>query len=187
MNPAPKASPTGTVVAGPKPSAGDPSPNRTPPQKMASPVRGIAAATIGNALEWFDMSIYALLAIYIGRNFFPSDNPATGVIQAFAVFGASYLIRPLGSPALAPMPTGRASEAAWARQRRRRRTHCRLRRFRKARSVPDMSGVGAQATLDPQRGALPMSMHHEILIIGGGNAGLSVAARLRNAGRTDIV
>lgn len=31
-----------------------------------------------------------------------------------------------------------------------------------------------------------MSMHHEILIIGGGNAGLSVAARLRSAGRTDI-
>ncbi|MEC5192422.1 MULTISPECIES: NAD(P)/FAD-dependent oxidoreductase [unclassified Arthrobacter] len=31
-----------------------------------------------------------------------------------------------------------------------------------------------------------MTMHHEILIIGGGNAGLSVAARLRNAGRTDI-
>jgi MHS family proline/betaine transporter-like MFS transporter len=96
MNPAQKASPTGTVVAGPKPSAGNPFLNRTPPQKMTSPVRGVAAATIGNALEWFDMSIYALLAIYIGRNFFPSDNPATGVIQAFAVFGASYLIRPLG-------------------------------------------------------------------------------------------
>ncbi|HET9347804.1 MAG TPA: FAD-dependent oxidoreductase, partial [Arthrobacter sp.] len=31
-----------------------------------------------------------------------------------------------------------------------------------------------------------MTMHHEILIIGGGNAGLSVAARLRNAGRTDV-
>jgi sulfide:quinone oxidoreductase len=31
-----------------------------------------------------------------------------------------------------------------------------------------------------------MSMHHEILIIGGGYAGLSVAARLRRAGRTDI-
>lgn len=31
-----------------------------------------------------------------------------------------------------------------------------------------------------------MSIHHEILIIGGGNAGVSVAARLRNSGRTDI-
>ena len=61
-----------------------------------SAARGIAAATIGNALEWYDMSIYALLAIYIGHNFFPSDNAAVEVIQAFAVFGISYLIRPLG-------------------------------------------------------------------------------------------
>ena len=67
----------------------------TEPRKQ-SMARGIAAATIGNALEWYDMSIYALLAIYIGHNFFPSDNPAVEVIQAFAVFGVSYLIRPLG-------------------------------------------------------------------------------------------
>ncbi|MGT2462628.1 FAD-dependent oxidoreductase [Sinomonas atrocyanea] len=31
-----------------------------------------------------------------------------------------------------------------------------------------------------------MGIHHKILIIGGGNAGLSVAARLRRAGQTDI-
>ncbi|PQZ96943.1 MFS transporter [Arthrobacter sp. MYb224] len=66
------------------------------PQRRQSAARGIAAATVGNALEWYDMSIYALLAIYIGHNFFPSDNPAVEVIQAFAVFGVSYLIRPLG-------------------------------------------------------------------------------------------
>ena len=29
-------------------------------------------------------------------------------------------------------------------------------------------------------------MHHRIAIIGGGNAGLSVAARLRNAGQDDV-
>lgn len=67
-----------------------------PAPRKQSLARGIAAATIGNALEWYDMSIYALLAIYIGHNFFPSDNPAIEVIQAFAVFGVSYLIRPLG-------------------------------------------------------------------------------------------
>ncbi|QHK18504.1 MFS transporter [Pseudarthrobacter psychrotolerans] len=96
MNPSPEANPTRTVVADPEQSATDPSQGRTTPRKKTSAVRGVAAATIGNALEWFDMSIYALLAIYIGRNFFPSDNPAIEVIQAFAVFGASYLIRPLG-------------------------------------------------------------------------------------------
>ncbi|MEV7636903.1 MFS transporter [Pseudarthrobacter enclensis] len=62
----------------------------------AAATRGIVAATIGNALEWFDIAIYALLAIYIGRNFFPSNDPGVELIQAFAVFGVSYLIRPLG-------------------------------------------------------------------------------------------
>lgn len=80
-------------------AAGEASPIGAPAPasgKQQSATRGIVAATIGNALEWYDMSIYALLAIYIGHSFFPSDNPAIEVIQAFAAFGASYLIRPLG-------------------------------------------------------------------------------------------
>ncbi|NKX56412.1 MFS transporter [Arthrobacter mobilis] len=58
--------------------------------------RAVAAATIGNALEWFDIAIYALFAVYIGRNFFPAADPGVELIQTFAVFGVSYLIRPLG-------------------------------------------------------------------------------------------
>lgn len=69
-------------------------PGAAPDSRAAT--RGIVAATIGNALEWFDIAIYALLAIYIGRNFFPSSDPGVELIQAFAVFGVSYLIRPLG-------------------------------------------------------------------------------------------
>jgi MHS family proline/betaine transporter-like MFS transporter len=63
---------------------------------VRNPVRAIAAATIGNALEWFDIAIYALFAIYIGQNFFPSADPGVQLVQTFAVFGVSYLIRPLG-------------------------------------------------------------------------------------------
>ena len=72
----------------------DDAPVAAPDSRAAT--RGIVAATIGNALEWFDIAIYALLAIYIGRNFFPSSDPGVELIQAFAVFGVSYLIRPLG-------------------------------------------------------------------------------------------
>jgi len=58
--------------------------------------RGVVAATIGNVMEWYDMSMYALLAVYISANFFPTADPAVGIIQTFAVFGISFLIRPLG-------------------------------------------------------------------------------------------
>ncbi|RZQ62754.1 MFS transporter [Amycolatopsis suaedae] len=58
--------------------------------------RAIAAATIGNALEWFDLAVYALMASYIGRTFFPENDPGVQLVQAYAVFGVTYLIRPLG-------------------------------------------------------------------------------------------
>ncbi|GAA3798852.1 MFS transporter [Streptomyces phyllanthi] len=58
--------------------------------------RAIAAATVGNALEWFDLALYALLASYIGRTFFPSDDAGVQLVQTYAVFGITYLIRPVG-------------------------------------------------------------------------------------------
>jgi MHS family proline/betaine transporter-like MFS transporter len=69
---------------------------QTPPLAGRHRTRAIAAATIGNALEWFDIAIYALFAVYIGQNFFPANDPGVQLVQTFAVFGVSYLIRPLG-------------------------------------------------------------------------------------------
>ncbi|MGI5286158.1 MFS transporter [Nonomuraea polychroma] len=66
------------------------------PAQSASARRAIAAATIGNALEWFDLAVYALMAAYIGKVFFPDDAPGVQLVQAYAVFGVTYLIRPLG-------------------------------------------------------------------------------------------
>ncbi|WP_426977749.1 MFS transporter [Pseudarthrobacter sp. O4] len=91
-SPHPNNASTGTIAA--TRQATDP--QRNAGTKKSSAARGIVAATIGNALEWYDMTIYALLAIYIGHNFFPAANPAVEIIQAFAVFGVSYLVRPLG-------------------------------------------------------------------------------------------
>ncbi|HST71796.1 MAG TPA: MFS transporter [Kocuria rosea] len=78
-------------------------------------VRAVAAATIGNALEWFDIAIYALFAVYIGQNFFPADDPGVELIQTFAVFGVSYLIRPLGGLVLGSYADkhGRKAALVW--------------------------------------------------------------------------
>ena len=74
---------------------------QSPPTTSAGPARtatkrAIAAATVGNALEWFDLALYALLATYIGRTFFPSGDPGVQLVQTYAVFGVTYLIRPVG-------------------------------------------------------------------------------------------
>ncbi|HKD70358.1 MAG TPA: MFS transporter [Candidatus Binataceae bacterium] len=57
---------------------------------------GLAGIT-GNVLEWYDFSVYGFFAGAIGRNFFPSKNPTTSLIETFGVFGAGFLMRPVGA------------------------------------------------------------------------------------------
>jgi MFS transporter, MHS family, proline/betaine transporter len=59
--------------------------------------RIIAAASIGNALEWFDLLIYGYFALTISRLFFPSNDQAVSLLLALGTFGASYLVRPWGA------------------------------------------------------------------------------------------
>lgn len=56
----------------------------------------VAAAVIGNALEFYDFTVYAFFAAIIGRQFFPSDNPLGALLLSVAVFGVGFLARPLG-------------------------------------------------------------------------------------------
>jgi MHS family proline/betaine transporter-like MFS transporter len=57
----------------------------------------IAAATIGNALEWFDILIYAYFAVTIASVFFPNSNPVVSMLLTFGSFGLSYVARPVGA------------------------------------------------------------------------------------------
>jgi len=55
------------------------------------------AGMAGNILEWYDFSIYGFFAYAIGQNFFPSHSAATSLIDAFGVFAAGFLMRPVGA------------------------------------------------------------------------------------------
>jgi MFS family permease len=58
--------------------------------------RLILLASLGAGLEWFDFTIYLLLASVISYNFFPHSDPLTALMDTFATFALGYLARPIG-------------------------------------------------------------------------------------------
>ena len=58
--------------------------------------RSIIAATIGNALEFYDFITYGFFAIQIGHAFFPSTNAYSSLMLSLATFGAGFVTRPVG-------------------------------------------------------------------------------------------
>jgi MHS family proline/betaine transporter-like MFS transporter len=62
--------------------------------------RAVAAASIGNAFEWFDFIIYGFFAVIIARLFFPAENETASLLLTFASFGVTFVMRPLGAVVL---------------------------------------------------------------------------------------
>jgi MHS family proline/betaine transporter-like MFS transporter len=58
--------------------------------------RVILLASLGGALEFYDFVIYSQFALYIGRNFYPNDDPMVSLVVSFSVFAVGYFARPLG-------------------------------------------------------------------------------------------
>jgi MFS family permease len=68
------------------------------PQGARTPKKAALASWIGSALEYYDFFIYGTAAALVfGKIFFPSDNPATGILLALATFGVGYVARPVGA------------------------------------------------------------------------------------------
>lgn len=59
--------------------------------------RHIAAATIGNALEFYDFLIYTFFSIQIGHAFFPAQSAYGSLMLSLATFGAGFITRPIGA------------------------------------------------------------------------------------------
>ena len=56
-----------------------------------------AASSIGTTLEWYDFTIYNVMAaVVFGRVFFPSFDPLVGTLLSFSTYAVGYLSRPFG-------------------------------------------------------------------------------------------
>jgi MHS family proline/betaine transporter-like MFS transporter len=64
-----------------------------------SKTRAIVATSVGNMLEWYDFTVYALFAGPIAASFFPPAGGAgdAALIKAFLFFGLGFVVRPLGA------------------------------------------------------------------------------------------
>jgi len=59
--------------------------------------RAVIAASIGNALEWFDLVVYGFFAVVIAKLFFPAGNDTVSLLLTLGTFGVSFFMRPLGA------------------------------------------------------------------------------------------
>ncbi|MFZ3567035.1 MFS transporter [Streptomyces sp. BH097] len=64
----------------------------------AHPLRQLLAASVGNAVEWYDWYAYTFLATYIADQVFPksADNSLVPLLATFAVFAVGFFMRPVG-------------------------------------------------------------------------------------------
>lgn len=58
--------------------------------------RSLAAIGIGNALEWYDWTIYAVFSPILAQAFFPQSDGFTALLETLAVFAVGFFFRPLG-------------------------------------------------------------------------------------------
>ena len=67
-------------------------------QGARRPVRQLVAASIGNAVEWYDWYAYTFLATYFSGQIFPGNagDPLVPLLSAFAVFAVGFFLRPVG-------------------------------------------------------------------------------------------
>src|ERR1700756_1665223 len=59
--------------------------------------RLIIAASVGNALEFYEILVYGYFALVVSKVFFPTANEAVSLLVTYGTFGISFLARPVGA------------------------------------------------------------------------------------------
>ena len=68
----------------------------TSTERHRLPVRVLVAASVGNAIEWFDWTIYATFAVYFSSQFFDKSSPTLALIGTTSTYALAFFFRPLG-------------------------------------------------------------------------------------------
>ncbi|MFA3872903.1 MFS transporter [Streptomyces sp. MMCC 100] len=82
--------------------------------RPAHPLRQLLAASVGNAVEWYDWYAYTFLATYIADQVFPksADNSLVPLLSTFAVFAVGFFMRPVGGLLMGAIADRRGRRAA---------------------------------------------------------------------------
>lgn len=64
---------------------------------MNQKTKVIAAGMVGNALEFYDFTLYGFFAPIIAAHFFPAGDPSVALIYSLGIFAFGFLMRPLGA------------------------------------------------------------------------------------------
>ncbi|MFT4063468.1 MFS transporter [Paraburkholderia sp.] len=67
------------------------------PASRSLHTRAVVAAVIGNALEWYDFTVFGLLTAVIAQLFFPAGNGYSSILLSTATCGAAFVMRPIGA------------------------------------------------------------------------------------------
>ncbi|WP_313490925.1 MFS transporter [Dermacoccus nishinomiyaensis] len=66
-------------------------------ERRNSVMSNVARGSLGNLIEWFDFYNYAIFTTYIASNFFAKGDETQALLDTWAVFAITFLMRPIGS------------------------------------------------------------------------------------------
>ncbi|QZA32898.1 MFS transporter [Hydrogenibacillus sp. N12] len=67
----------------------------SPPSRLSPAIAtGVMTGTI---LEWYDLFLFAIGGAYVGKAFFPSDDPLAALLAVYVTYAIAFAIRPIGA------------------------------------------------------------------------------------------
>lgn len=75
----------------------------SPLTAASSRLKMIAGGAIGHLIEWYDWSIYGVLAGIFASQMFPASSVTASLIASYSVFAVGFIGRPIGALVLSPL------------------------------------------------------------------------------------